>query len=48
MFFSGKDHEVKWSVQDVVSRRDTIQQTILLSHGNDWHADNANGTDERR
>ena len=29
MFFSGKDHEVKWSVLDVVSRRDTNVQMIV-------------------
>ena len=25
LFFSGKVHEVKWSVQDVVGRRDTLR-----------------------
>jgi len=32
MFFSGKDHEVKWSVQDVVSRRDTLRQIFIRSN----------------
>ena len=31
MFFSGKDHEVKWSVQDVVSRRDTLGHLIIYN-----------------
>lgn len=32
MFFCGKVHEMKWSVQDVVGRRDTKQDLKLQSH----------------
>jgi len=32
MFFCGKVHEMKWSVQDVVGRRDTKQELNTQSH----------------